>query len=329
MIISRAPLRMTLGGGGTDLPSYYERFGGFFLACALNKYIFICLNSSAVDQSVKLKYSEAETELNVEVIRHPFFREALLKYGIRKGIELASLSDIPSGTGMGSSGSFIVALLAALRRFKDLPIDKQEIAEEAFEIEVLKLGFPVGKQDPYIAAYGGITAFEIEKNGEVKAKTLQVSDSFIQAFYNQTLLFYTGLRRRSREVLVHQKEATEKEDRSMLDNLHLVKELGYRIEKAIISEDLQALGTLMNKHWQNKRKRSVSITNSCIDGWYDLAIQNGALGGKLMGAGGGGFMIFVCPDENTRRKVSEAFRVTGLKEVDFRFDLNGIQIMNY
>ncbi len=328
MIVSRVPLRITLGGGGTDLPSYYRRFGGYFLAAALDKYIYVCLNHSSVDPTLKLKYSESESVLSAESIRHPFFREALLKYGIGGGLELASLTDVPSGTGMGSSGSFLVCLLAALRKYRNLSLDPQEIAEEAFEIEVGRLGFPVGKQDPYIAAHGGITAFEIDREGAVKVRPLQVSEAFSDRFCRRTLLFYTGLRRRSRDVLIHQQVSTEKEDPRMLDNLHAIREIGQRIERAIRDEDLDAVGGLMNEHWQLKRQRSSSITNQQIDAWYETALAHGALGGKLMGAGGGGFLIFICRDETSAGRIAGELVAAGLLRVDLRFDFTGIQVTN-
>lgn len=324
MIVTRVPLRITLGGGGTDLPSYFQRFDGYFLAAALDKYIYICLNHSSIDPTLKLKYSESESVLSPESIKHPFFREALIKYGIEKGIEIASLTDIPSGTGMGSSGSFLVCLLASLRKYRGLSLDPQEIAEEAYEIEVERLGYPVGKQDPYIAAHGGITAFEIDREGVVKVRPVKVSNDFVDIFCRRTLIFYTGLRRRSRDVLIHQRVSTERKNPEMLNNLHAIKKIGQQIEKAIINEDLNEVGSLMNEHWQIKRKRSGSITSQQIDAWYDTAINHGALGGKLMGAGGGGFLVFICRDDDSSGQLAGELKKAGLTQVDFKLDFSGI-----
>ncbi|MCE5270130.1 galactokinase [bacterium] len=329
MIIARAPLRITLGGGGTDLPSYYSRFGGVVIAAAINKYVYICLNRSSTDTSIKIKYSESESVLNLESIKHPFFKEALDLFQIRDNIEIASLADIQSGTGMGSSGSFLVALVSALAAYKKQNLSAAEVAEMAFEIEAVRLGMPVGKQDPYIAALGGISLINVSTQGKVKASRLKLGNKFFEELRNSMLLFYTGLRRRSRDILLDQKEKTENADNRMLDNLHRVKELGEQMKQALFSEDIETVGRLMDEHWKNKRARTGAITNPEIDKWYATAMAKGALGGKILGAGGGGFLMLICNDLQTRKRVTDAMLEEGLHGVDYEIETEGVKLLTF
>lgn len=326
MIVTRAPLRIPLGGGGTDLPSYYSEYGGFILSVAINKYVFINLNCLPVDDSLRILYSRSEIVTEVEEIRHPLVRESLKWTGVDGGLEIASMADVPSGTGMGSSGSYLVALLIALHALKREHIPTQELAEEACTIEIELAGQPVGKHDQYLAAFGGIICLDIETDGRVTVSPLRISPYTLEELRNSTLLFYTGIIRRSFDILDAQKKDTERGDKRVVESLHLTKELGLEIKKALESGDLNRFGELLDVHWQNKKKRSGKISAPQIDHWYDLARQNGALGGKLVGAGGGGFFMFLCPN-NHKAQLREVMAREGLREMPYDFDLEGAKLL--
>jgi D-glycero-alpha-D-manno-heptose-7-phosphate kinase len=332
MIIARAPLRIPLGGGGTDLPSYYSLYGGKWISAAINKYIYIILNKR-FEHTLRISYSQTEEVSTPEEVQHPIVKEALRMLNIDGGIEIVSIADIPSQTGMGTSGSFTVALLTALYGYlrnkiqKDLP-SRQQIAEEACHIAMDILKEPSGKQDEYIAAFGGITAFEVNQKGEVKVTPLyplQFSDINLRELENNLLMFYTGIRRESREALKIQKQATQQNDREIIENLHRIKEIGQEIHKSLIKGDFKRFGELMDEHWQEKSKRKGTV-NEKIMHWYQVAKEAGAVGGKLMGAGGGGFFLFYCEDVN-KPKLRAAMQIEGLREETFRFDLEGVKII--
>ncbi|MFA4955724.1 MAG: hypothetical protein WC556_01960 [Candidatus Methanoperedens sp.] len=324
MIITRSPLRISLGGGGTDLPSYYREHEGFLIAAAIDKYVYITLHETFVDEMI-IKYSKMERVSSIDDIQHPIIREALRLVGIKNlNIELSSMADIPSGTGLGSSGSFTCSLLKALHSYKKNLIHPKELAEQACHIEIDLLKEPIGKQDQYISAYGGINCFEFCKNDKVKAKPLKISDETLYSLEDNLLLFFTGYSRSASEVLKEQDNKTKNNDSSMIDNLHYVKELGYKSQAAFESGDLEEFAELMNVHWEHKKKRSNSMSNNKINEWYDIALKNGALGGKLIGAGGGGFLMFYA-DENM--KLRHAMAHEGLKEVRFKFDFEGSKVV--
>jgi D-glycero-alpha-D-manno-heptose-7-phosphate kinase len=324
MIITRSPLRISLGGGGTDLPSYYREHGGFLIAAAIDKYVYITLHQTFVPDFI-LKYSQMERVARLEDIRHPIVREVLkeLKVDIAS-LEISSMADIPAGTGLGSSGSFTTALLKALHTHKKNLIHPQELAEQACEVELVKLGEPIGKQDQYIASYGGLTCFEFLEDDRVNAWPLAVSNETLYNLEDNLLLFFTGYSRSASAILKEQDDKSKAGDPSMTENLHFVKELGYRSRKAFESGDLPAFGALMHEHWLHKRKRSSGMSNPNIDEWYDTALKNGAVGGKLIGAGGGGFLLFYAADKSRLR---HKMRQCGLQEVRFRFDFGGTQVV--
>ncbi len=326
MIVTRAPLRIPLGGGGTDLPSYYSEYGGFILSAAINKYVFINLNRLPVDGRLRILYSRSEIVGSVEKIRHPLVRESLKWTGVDGGLEIASMADVPSGTGMGSSGSYLVSLLTALHALKREHIPIQELAEEACTIEIELAGQPVGKHDQYLAAFGGIICLDIETDGRVTVSPLRLSPYTLEELRNSTLLFYTGIVRRSFDILNTQKKDTERGNKNVVESLHRTKELGLEIKKALESDDLHRFGELLDVHWQNKKKRSSKISDPQIDYWYDLARQNGALGGKLMGAGGGGFFMFFCPNSH-KTHLREVMAREGLREMSYDFDLEGAKVL--
>ncbi|MCD4668980.1 MAG: galactokinase [Actinomycetia bacterium] len=320
MIIIRSPLRITLGGGGTDLPSYYEDHEGFLIAAAIDKYIYITIHQAFVEE-ILLKYSQLERVNSVDEIKHPIVREALklLKMD-RKYLEITSIADIPAGTGLGSSGSFTVALLKALYSFKTELIGKRELAEQACDIEINKLGDPVGKQDQYIAAFGGVTTFKFSKDGFVDVKPLSIDKETLYNLEDNLILFFTGYSRSSSSILKEQDDKSKKIDKDMIKNLHFVKELGLESKKALESKDLNRFVELMNVHWEYKKKRSSKMSNEKINYWYELALKNGAAGGKLVGAGGGGFLMFYTENKKRLRHI---FYNEGLREIRFRFDFEG------
>ncbi len=326
MILARAPLRIPVGGGGTDLPSYYSKCGGFVLSAAINKYVYIGINCPRVDSLIRVKYSKSETVADLNEIQHELVREAMRLTGVDRGVEIVSLADIPAGTGMGSSGSFLVALLRALHALKREHVPPHRLAEEACRIEIEILGSPVGKQDQYIAAFGGMTCLDIAPDGAVTVSPLPMSAHHLDELRNSLLLFYTGIERRSLDILEDQHRDTAQTRDDVLDSLHRTKGLGLEIKAALEAEDLGRFGELLDVHWQNKKRRSAKISDPRIDRWYELARGNGAVGGKLMGAGGGGFFLFYCPNSH-KRHLREAMAAEGLREMSFDFDFEGAKVL--
>lgn len=324
MIIARSPLRISLGGGGTDLPSYYEQFGGFLVAAAIDKYVYITLHDTfAADMIVK--YSKLEKVAKAAELEHPIIREAFALLGMDgQYLELTSMADIPAGTGLGSSGSFTTALLKALNAYKKNLIHPAELAEQACQIEIDRLKEPIGKQDQYIAAFGGLTCFKFLSGGKVEAWPLKVSEETRFNLEDNLLLFFTGYSRSASSILKEQDQKSKTSDQSMLENLHFVKDLGFQSQKALEAGELNEFARLMDVHWQRKKQRSGNMSNPRINEWYDLAMANGALGGKLIGAGGGGFLMFYAAD---RTRLRHTMRQAGLKEVRFRFDFEGTKLI--
>ncbi len=323
MLITRSPLRISLGGGGTDLPSYYREHGGFLVAAAIDKYVYIIVNQRFTDKFL-LKYSRLEEASSAAEIQHPIIRESLLSLDLgRPNLEITSMADIPAGTGLGSSGSFTTALLKALHTHKKSIIHPAELAEQACHIEIDRLGEPIGKQDQYIAAIGGITAFTFHKDGRVEYRPCNISEETLFNLEDNLLLFFTGYSRSASTILKDQKTRSESNDREMLENLHFTKELGHQSLAALEGGNLEEFARLMDVHWQRKKVRSSGMSNDRINEWHDHAMQNGALGGKLIGAGGGGFLMFYAGDKNRLRR---AMREKGLQEVRFRFDFEGTKV---
>lgn len=325
MIITRSPLRISLGGGGTDLPSYYRRFGGFVISAAIDKYVYITLHET-FQREIIVKYSKMEVVNEVDQVLHPIVREALRLTGVAADphLEITSMSDIPAGTGLGSSGSFGTALLRALHFFRKDSITREQLAEQACHIEIDILGEPVGKQDQYIAAFGGLTCFTIAPDGTVAVEPLRISDEALQHLEDNLLLFFTGFTRAASDILKDQDTRSRADDAAMLANLHFVKEIGLESRKAFEAGDLRRFAELMHVHWEHKKARTPGISNGRIDGWYELARANGALGGKLIGAGGGGFLMLYSEDKTHLRRVMQA---AGLREVRMRFDFTGTTVV--
>lgn len=324
MIITRSPLRVSLGGGGTDLASYYSVHGGFLVAAAIDKYVYITKHRT-FQQEIIVKYSKMERVKNVDEIEHPIIREALKLTGVTDPhLELTSMADIPGGTGLGSSGSFTTALLRALHAFKKNIVSPAQLAEQACEIEIGRLGEPIGKQDQYIAAIGGITAFTFHPDGRVEYRPVRLAEETLYNLEDNLLLFFTGYSRSASAILKDQNDKSKQLDPAMLENLHFTKELGYKSLECLESGNLDEFARLMDLHWQRKKARSTGMSNAQINEWYDFAMQNGALGGKLIGAGGGGFLMFYATDKS---KLRHAMRSKGLQEIRFRFDFEGSKVV--
>jgi len=323
MIITRTPLRISIGGGGTDLPSYYTRKGGYLISAAINRYIYIAINDTFTDDYV-IKYSSLERSDTVDGISHPLVREALRLHPIGGAKEIVSIADIPAGTGLGSSGAFTVGLLRALYAYKREHVTAGALAEEACHIEIDILSEPVGKQDQYIAAFGGLSCFDIDSDGKVRVSPLPISVDTLRDLEEHLLLFFTGYSRRAGEVLSDQHKRSVEGDEAMLARLAETEAIGRRIGAALEAGDTTAYGALMHEHWLAKRERSPHMSNADIDRWYQVGIDNGAVGGKLVGAGAGGFLLFYAKDAGRLR---EALTAEGLSEVRFFFDHDGSTVM--
>ena len=325
MIIARSPLRISLGGGGTDLPSYYEKRGGFLISAAIDKYVYIILHKN-FDGKIKLKYSDYEETDKVGGIRHAIFRETMRKLEIPDdcSLEICSMADIPAGTGLGSSSTFTTALLKALHQYKGDIVSTRVLAEEACDIEMNMLHEPIGKQDQYISAYGGITCMEFGRDGRVEVYPLNLKNETFYDLEDNLMLYFTGFSRSASSILKEQDDASRKDDSGMLKNLDFVKELGLRSKEAFEKGDLREFADIMNTHWEYKKKRSGTMSNPRIDEWYDYAMKNGALGGKMIGAGGGGFLMFYTENKTGLRA---AMAKTGMEEVRFRFEKEGAAIL--
>jgi D-glycero-alpha-D-manno-heptose-7-phosphate kinase len=324
MIITRSPLRLPLGGGGTDLPSYYREHEGFLIAAAIDKYVYITIHQTFVRELI-VKYSKLEHVNEIEQLQHPIVREVLKMVGVRDvSLEITSMADIPSGTGLGSSGSFTTALLKALHAQHKNLVHPEELAAQACEIELDRLHEPIGKQDQYIAAFGGVTCFRFLKDDRVEACPLRVSPDTMHDLEDNLVLFFTGFSRSASSILKDQDDKSKEKNSTMISNLTYVKEIGFRTQQAFEEGRLEDFADLMNEHWVYKRKRSAGISNGQIDEWYELALRNGALGGKLIGAGGGGFLMFYAGDKS---KLRHAMTRAGLREIRFRFDFEGTKVI--
>ena len=324
MIVVRSPLRISLGGGGTDLPSYYQEHEGFLIAAAIDKYVYITLQQTFAEEII-IKYSKLERVNSIHHIEHPIVREALKYIAVNSNrLEIASMADIPAGTGLGSSGSFTTALIKALHTFQKNPIHPRELAEKACHIEINLLKEPIGKQDQYIAAFGGITCFSFYRNHQVEVSPLKIDQETLYNLEDNLLLFFTGYSRSASHILREQDVKSKEHDQEMISHLHLIKELGTKSKEALEKGDLKNFAELMNVHWEHKKRRSQQMSNQQIDDWYLLAMKNGALGGKIIGAGGGGFLMFYAEDHVKLRRI---MRNAGLQEVRFRFDFSGTQVI--
>lgn len=316
IITSRVPFRLPLGGGSTDLPSYYRRYGGFIFAVTIDLYMDVLIKEPVVDDHVHMHYMQYEFEPSVEKIKHTIGREALKMTGIRNKILISFNADTPSGTGLGSSGACSVALLKGLALFKGKKMSNTKAAEQSFVL-TQKLGLPDGKQDPYACALGGFTVLEIEKNGTVNVSRPKIARAVKETFVRNTMLFYTGIRRDSKPLLSAQ------HTKNALELKHKIKEIGMKIRDAFVRGDLDEFGHLLDAHWSLKRGMSDTMTSGWLNRVYDAAKAAGALGGKIIGAGGGGYFMFYCPTARVRAAVRKALHAFTMREVSFAIDEKG------
>lgn len=325
MIISRAPFRISLGGGGTDLASYYSLYGGFLIGAGINKYVYISVNRRFYD-SIRLSYSQTEIVDSVDEIKHALFRQTFKFLGIERGVEAVSVADMPANAGLGSSSCFTVALLNALHAYKREYVSPGQLAEEACHIELDLLKQPIGKQDQYMAAFGGLTCLSFDKSGEVLVEPLLLPEDLIADLQYRLVMLYSGKERNAAEILIEQDRKTRELDPQVTEALHKIKEIGLETRRQLERGKIDALGELMDEHWKVKKKLSSAISDVMIDEHYERAQRHGAIGGKIMGAGGGGFFLFYV-DPARKRDLIDAMTAAGLKHVHFDFDFQGTKII--
>lgn len=328
MIVVRTPFRLPLGGGGTDLPSYYKKYEGYLVTAAIDKYMFININEPAIVDKIKINYSKVEiVDIDrVDLIKHEIVRETLQFLKIQCPIEISSMADLSAGTGMGSSSSYTVGLLKGLNAMVKRFVSTQELAEEACKIEIDLVGKPIGKQDQYAAAFGGMVLLEIDKLGNVKVTPMNLDHETIYELEHRLLMFYTNIERDANAILGEQSEKVHIEEAHATQSMHNIKAIGHRVKSALENGNVELFGELMHEHWTEKKKISPKMSNPQVDAWYEKAVQNGALGGKLMGAGGGGFFLFCCSN-GKRRQLRQAMEAAGLRFMDFRFDWEGSKVL--
>ena len=324
MIVSRTPFRLPLGGGGTDLPAYYTKYGGFFISGAVDKYMHIVLNDR-FEPGIRVSYSQTEIVESPDAIHHPSVREALRLLNFKDRIEIVSLADVPAATGLGSSGSFTVGLLNALYAHQKIVKTPEQIAEESCDIALNRLHEPSGKQDEYAASLGGLRSYEIDRRGKVTAKELRIADDTLAELEYGIMMFYTGIKRSASEILGKQQKNVARNDGDAVEKMHRIKAIGLESKKSLETGDLRRFGELLHEHWSVKRGVTKGMTTESIDSWYSIAKENGAIGGKVVGAGGGGFLMVYC--EEGRHKVRTALTNAGLVEYRFRFDFEGSKVI--
>ena len=325
MIITRTPFRFTLGGGGTDLPSYYSQYGGFIFAAGINKYMFISVNRPIVDNLIRVKYTKSEIVIHREELKHEIAKEAMRMMNLEDSVEIVSMADVPAGTGLGSSSCYAVGLLNALHSLKREYVPLEDLAEQACDLEIRRLGRPIGKQDQYMAAFGGLRVLDIKSDGTVQVRSAKIDDATLDDLNRNLLMFYTGTFRSADQILTEQSQGAREGKTEILDSLHHIKEIGYKVLEAVESGNLTAVGWLFDEHWQYKKRISPQMTNSLFDEIYEIAKDNGALGGKISGAGGGGFFLFYVEEHQARFR--DAMRKLNLREMRYRFDFEGTRVL--
>jgi D-glycero-alpha-D-manno-heptose-7-phosphate kinase len=328
MIVVRTPFRLPLGGGSTDLPSYYSKYKGFLVTAAINRYMFINLNVPAIINKIKINYTKTEVVDvgDVNLIEHDIVRESLRYLGIDQPLEIGSMADLSAGTGMGSSSSYTVGLLRALNAMRRRYISTQELAEEACKVEIDLIGKSIGKQDQYAAAFGGIIVLEIDREGNVSVTPLDVHPETIYELEHRLMMFYTNIERDANDILAEQSIKVKVDEQEAVQSMHRIKEIGKEIRRCLEKDNITEFGKMMHEHWLEKKRISTKMSNPNIDRWYDVARKNGALGGKVMGAGGGGFLLF-CVDNGSRKNLRIALEAEGLRYMDFQFDWEGSKVL--
>ena len=324
MIITRTPVRISLGGGGTDLASYYSKYGGFLIGAAIDKYIYIT-QTKMFEGDLQIKYSKTETVKHIDEIQHPTVRESLKLANVTNGIEITSIADVPSNSGLGTSSSFLVGLLRALHAYKKEHVTSYEVAEEACKIEIDILKEPIGKQDQYMASFGGLQCLEFDREGRVIVTPLKVTHDVVEELEKNIVLFYTGVKRASSYVLSEQNKSIKEDNATAVDSLHELKEIALKTRKYLENGNVRGFGEILDRHWNIKKKISNKMSNEFIDKCYETALQNGAIGGKIMGAGGGGFFMFYC--DQKKDKLRDVLTKMGLREMHYRFDFDGSKVL--
>jgi len=328
LIVVRTPFRLPLGGGATDLPPYYKKYEGFLVTATINKYMFININRPAIVDKIKINYSKVEiVGVNeIDSIKHEIVRECLRYLKIKQPIEISSMADLSAGTGMGSSSSYTVGLLKALNAMIRRDVSTHQLAEEACKLEIELIGKPIGKQDQYAAAFGGIMVLEIDQLGKVRVSPLDLDHETVYELENRLMMFYTNIERDTNAILTEQSRKVQVHETQAVRSMHSIKEIGCQIKKALEDGNVNEFGKLMHEHWMEKKKVSDKMSGPRIDSWYEKAMQNGAVGGKLMGAGGGGFLLF-CSENGKRKQLRSAMEAEGLRFMDFRFDWEGSKVL--
>lgn len=325
MIITRTPFRMPLGGGGADLPSFYKKHGGFIFSASINKYMYVAVNRPLVDRLIRVKYSQSETVKSIDDLKHELVREALRLCGLKDQIEISSFADLPAGTGMGSSSSYLVGLLKALHELNRQAVGIQDLAEEACKIELEILRKPIGKQDQYLAALGGFAVLEIGKDGKVAARQAKLSADLIEELEYKCVLFYTHKQHDTIDILKDQSREAAVSESQVEKALLQIKDIGREILSDFEKGEAGNFGKLMHRHWRIKKTMSSKISGSDLDEIYDLALKNGAEGGKIMGSGGGGLFLFFVPQDH--KKLKQAMQDKGLTHLPFNFDFEGSKVL--
>jgi D-glycero-alpha-D-manno-heptose-7-phosphate kinase len=324
MIITRTPFRVSFVGGGSDMETFYSHFPGAVLSTSINKFMYISSHRFFFPGQLRVKYSETETVNNIDELKHPLLREAMRKTGVTRGIEISSIADIPSGTGMGSSSSFTVGLLHCLYAVKRQYVTHEQLAKEACQIEIEILGEPIGKQDQYAAAFGGLNIIHFESDGNVQVEPLYIKNEIYQRLQQNLVMFYIGNQRRASDILTEQKKNSSKEEKFNI--LKSMVQLVPDLRSCLYTGNLDDFGKILNENWVLKQKLASQITNSQIDDIYQAGLRAGASGGKLLGAGGGGFMLFYC-DQKKQQKLLESMKP--LEKFDFTFEREGSKVIYF
>ncbi len=326
MIVTRTPFRITLGGGGTDLPGFYRKHGGYILGLGIDKYMYVSLNVPHVDRLVRLHYTQSETVERVEHLKHELAREALLQHGICDAIEISSLADLPAGTGLGSSSCYVVGLLNAVRAYLLRPADFAELAEEACTVEIDVLRKPIGKQDPYMAAFGGLTELRIARDGTVDARAVALPSHAIAELISKTHLYYTNVQRHAVDILGEERAALERGDARVDGALKEILSVGLQIGEAVKAGNFDRFGLLLHEHWTLKKRLSNKIALANIDVLYERVREEfGVLGGKIAGAGGGGFLMLYCPKDGNH--LTEFMLGQGMARLTYDAEFEGSGVL--
>jgi len=326
MRIVRAPLRITLGGGGTDLPGYYEKYGGYLISAAVNKFIYLTGSFRPFDKKYWLSYSKLEVCDKTQQIHHELFKKSLEKYRFKTGVEIHSISEVPGNSGLGSSGTFTVGVLTLLNSLAKIEVPRKDVAELACRIEMVELGKACGKQDQYIAAMGGIVALDIDTSGHVEVEPLKMDEETVKRLQNSLLIYHTGISRDANVILKHQNQALKKGEKKSVENMKRIKDIGYESRQVLEKGDFDSFGILMDEHWRVKKEMHPEMSNTFVDKIYLRAKKAGSLGGKLMGAGGGGFFMFYVPFSK-QIKFRAEMRKLNLQELDWQFNHSGCEVI--